>query len=106
MIFRYPRNSILAINYASHRSADIRIRFDELGIYFDAVIDLATDFANLDLKTNAGELENLIARADERIFDHVCKQEGGRFVFRGFPWLRMPDSADLKEKKREFIYNT
>ena len=64
------------------------------------------DFANLDLKTNAGELENLIARADERIFDHVCKQEGGRFVFRGFPWLRMPDSADLKEKKREFIYNT
>ena len=97
--------SLFARNYSASRGAHIRIRYDELGIYFDVIVGVAEQYRDMDLTSFAKEITNLASRADERMFGNVTLQKKGRFVFRGFPWLRIPDSADLKEKKAKFIYD-
>ena len=50
-------------------------------------------------------LKNFKFRASSRLFECDYYQNERAFAVRCYPWFKHPNSADLKEKKREFIYN-
>ena len=81
------------------------IFFDEMGIYFEFGFEIASEFRKLSLIKEADELKNFAFRASSRLFDCDYFQNDRIFATRVYPWFRHPDSADLKEPKRKFIYN-
>ena len=95
----------LARNYSLRRSARMDIFFDEMGIYFDFGFEISSEFRRLSLIKEADELKNFAFRASSRLFDCDYFQNDRIFATRVYPWFRHPDSADLKEPKRKFIYN-
>lgn len=95
----------LARNYSATRNASLKICIDEMGVYFDFVFRIAEQYQNYELYNIAPELKNLSTVAADRIFNCFSVQKDGVFAFRGFPWLRLPDSADLKAKEEDFIYD-
>ena len=56
-------------------------------------------------KDIALELKHLMIKADDRLFTCFCVQKEDTFVLRAFPWLRHPNSADLKERQEKFRYD-
>ena len=81
------------------------IFFDELGVYFELGFELAEEYRSTALRTISPELKNFAFRADCRLFDCNFYQNDRAFAVRAYPWFKHPDSADIKEKKKEFIYN-
>lgn len=95
----------LSRNYSANRGARVKIRVDEMGFYYDFEFDIAEQYNGKDLSKTAPELKYLMSRADDRMFTCFSLQKGNKFILRAFPWLRMPDSADLKERRERFIYD-
>ena len=79
--------------------------FDEMGVCFEFGFEIASEFRKLSLVKEAAELRNFSFRASSRLFDCDYFQNDRIFATRVYPWFRHPDSAHLKEPRREFIYN-
>lgn len=94
-----------ARNYSSSRKARMDIFFDEMGVYFEFGFELASEFRLMPILRDAKEMKNFKFWASSRLFDCEYYQNERAFAVRGYPWFKHPNSADLKERKREFIYN-
>ena len=95
----------LARNYSDTRGATIKIHVDEMGFYFDFGFRIAKQYGGEQISNIAPELKHLLKKAEFRIFNCITYQKDGTFILRAFPWLRTPDSADLKERMEDFIYD-
>ncbi len=95
----------LARNFSASREADLLLHFDPYGIYFDLSFDIAEQFLKTDLRLEAPELKYFTRRASEMFLVHFYEQRERCFRMRVLPWLRKPDSADLKDIKERFIYD-
>ena len=94
-----------ARNYSASRKAKMDVFLNEMGVYFEFGFEIANDFKTLSFFTDVKEIKNFKFRASSRLFDCDYYQNESVFAVRGFPWFKHPDSADLKERRREFIYN-
>ena len=94
-----------ARNYSANIKAKMDVYFEEIGISFEFGFEVADEFKSLSLLQEAKELKNFKFRASSRLFDCDYYQNERAFAVRGYPWFKHPNSADLKEKRREFIYN-
>ena len=97
--------SLLVRNYSASRRADILFHFDTYGIYYDLSFDIAKQFNKIDLINEAPELKYFQRRANEMFLISFHEQKENHFRIRILPWLRRPDSSDLKEIKENFIYD-
>ncbi len=104
-IFALTSLLFLARNYSINAKARMDVFFDEMGVYFEFGFEVADEFKSLSLLQEAKELKNFKFRASSRLFDCDYFQNDRVFAVRGYPWFKHPNSADLKEKRREFIYN-
>ena len=95
----------LARNYSLRSRARMDVFFDELGIYFEFGFELSREFQGKVLSKEALELKNFSFRASSHLFECEYYQNERVFAVRCYPWFKHPNSADIKEKKREFIYN-
>lgn len=102
-IFALTSLLFLARNYSKCGKAKMDIFFDEMGIYFEYGFEIASDFDG-DLQESE-ELKNFKAGASSRLLDCDYYQNGRVFAVRVYPWFKHPDSADIKERRKEFIYN-
>ena len=94
-----------ARNYSANIKAKMDVYFEEMGIGFEFGFEVADEFKSLSLLQEARELKNFKFRASSRLFDCDYYQNERAFAVRGYPWFKHPNSADLKENRREFIYN-
>ena len=94
-----------ARNYSMDRSAKMDVFFDEMGIYFEFGFEIANEYKSLSLLQEAKEMKNFKTRASSRLFDCDYYQNERAFAVRGYPWFKHPNSADLKERRKEFIYD-
>ena len=94
-----------ARNYSAGRKAKMDVFLNEMGVYFEFGFEIANEFKTLSFLTDVKEIKNFKFRASSRLFDCDYYQNESLFAVRGFPWFKHPDSADLKERRREFIYN-
>ena len=97
--------TFLARNFSATREADMDIYCESCGIYFDFYFDIAEQFSSSELIFNSPELAYFVKRANEMFLTHFYTQNENHFKIRVLPWLRRPDSADLKEIKEKFIYD-
>ena len=104
-IFALANLLFLARNYSVKRKARLDVFFDEMGIYFEFGFEIADEYKSISLIQEAKELKNFKFRASSRLFACDYYQNERAFAIRGYPWFRHPNSADLKEKRKEFIYN-
>ena len=95
----------LARNYSAHREAKLKICVDDMGFYYDLGFEMAEQYREQAIIGTAPVLKHLMSKAEDRMFTCFCIQKNGEFVLRAFPWLRTPDSADLKERRERFIYD-
>lgn len=96
---------MLARNFSAERKARVDIVFDGLGVYFEFGFKLASDYTNVELSKTAPELIHFVRTADMRLFDYYYEQDEIAFAICGFPINKLPDSSDLKEGRKEFIYD-
>lgn len=104
-VFALTSLLFLARNYSASRKAKMDIFFNEMGVYFEFGFEVADEYRSISLIDKASELKNFKFRATSRLFDCDFYQDNRAFAVRGYPWFRHPNSADLKEKRKEFIYN-
>lgn len=97
--------TFLARNFSATREADMHIYCEECGIYFDFSFDIAEQFSAQELIFSSPELAYFVKRANEMFLTHFYTQNENHFKIRILPWLRRPDSADLKEIREKFIYD-
>lgn len=95
----------LARNYSIAVKAKMDVFFNEMGIYFEFGFELDDEYKGKSLFDVAEELKNFRFRASSRLFECDYYQNERAFAVRGYPWFRHPNSADIKEKRKEFIYN-
>lgn len=103
-IFALTTLLLLARRCSAERKARLKLIFDQMGICFEFGFKIAQDYASLDLSRDAEELVNLMRSADSRFFVCHTYQDNVAFALRGYPWMRSPNSSDLKERKTELIY--
>lgn len=96
--------TLLARTYSADRGATLLLRLDETGFYFDISFKIAEQYQGLVLSELAPSLKHLIKVMDERANGCVFAQRENVFIFRGFPWNKLPDSKDLKKKRNQFLY--
>ena len=95
----------LARNYSKSGKAKMDIFFDKMGVYFEYGFEIASDYDGILLLQESEELKNFKLSASSRLLDCDYYQSGRVFAIRVYPWFKHPDSADIKERRREFIYN-
>lgn len=95
----------LVRNYSASRNAAMKIHVDEMGFYYDFAFRMAKQYSGERLSAIAPELKHLMSKAENRIFNCITYQKDDVFALRAFPWLRTPDSADLKARPEDFIYD-
>ena len=103
-IFALSTLLLVARKYSTERKARLKLIFDEMGVCFEFGFKIAQDYVSLDLSRDAEELVNLTRSADSRFFVCHTYQDSVAFALRGYPWVKNPNSADLKERKTELIY--
>ena len=103
-IFALSSLLFLARNYSLHGKAKMDVFFDEMGVYFELGFELSSEFQGKVLLQDAIEVKNFKLRASSRLFECDYYQNERVFAVRCYPWFKHPDSADIKEKRREFIY--
>lgn len=96
--------SLLARTYSADRGGTLLLRLDETGFYFDFSFKIAEQYQGLILSDVAPSLKHLIRVMDERANGCVFAQREDVFIFRGFPWNKLPDSKDLKKRRNQFLY--
>ncbi len=95
----------LARNYSRSGRAKMDIFFDEMGVYFEYGFEIANDYDGILLLQESNELKNFKFAASSRLLDCDYYQNGRVFAIRVYPWFKHPDSADIKERRKKFIYN-
>ena len=104
-IFALTSLLLAARNYSRSRRAKMDVFFDDMGVCFEFGFEIATQYRSQNLLYEASELKNFKFWASSRLFDCDYYQNERAFAIRGYPWFKHPNSADLKEKRKEFIYN-
>ena len=104
-IFALTSLLFLARNYSKLVRAKMDVFFDEMGMRFEYGFEIASDFQSMCLTQEAAELKNFKFFASARLFDCDYYQNDRVFAVRAYPWFKHPNSADLKERRTEFIYN-
>lgn len=104
-IFALTSLLFLARNYSLSVKAKMDVYFNEMGVYFEFGFEVADEYKQKNLLREADELRNFQFRSDYRLFDCDYYQNERAFAVRCYPWFKHPNSADLKEKRKEFIYN-
>lgn len=104
-IFALASLLFLARNYSSRNKARLDVFFDEMGLYFEFGFEIGEEFRRKILSYEAEEMKNFKFRASSRLFDCDCYQNDRAFAVRCYPWFKHPSSADIKAKRKEFIYN-
>ena len=94
-----------ARNYSSNRKAKMDVYLSEMGTSFEFGFEIAEEFKSSSLLVESKELKNFKFRAENYLFDCDFYQNDRVFAVRGFPWFKHPNSADIKERRKEFIYN-
>lgn len=104
-VFALTSLLFLARNYSVRRRAKMDIYFNEMGIYLEFGFEMASEYYGKTLTREAEELKNFQFRASSRLFNCDYYQTEKIFAVRCYPWFKHPNSADLKEPKKEFIYD-
>lgn len=104
-IFALVSLLLSARNYSKSRRAKMDVFFDEMGVYFEFGYELADEFKSTSVLIESKEIKNFNFRASNRLFNCDFYQNEHAFAVRGYPWFKHPDSEDLKERRKEFIYN-
>ncbi len=104
-IFALTSLLLLARNYSLSTRAKMDVYFDPMGIYFEFGFEIANEFRRKSLLREAEEAKNFSFRASSRLFDCDYYQNERAFAVRCYPWFKHPNSSNIKEKRREFIYN-
>ena len=94
-----------ARNCSSTGKAKMDVYFDEMGIYFEFGFEIAEEYRSISLQNEVSELKNFKFRAENHLFNCDFYQNDRAFAVRAYPWFKHPNSADIKEKRKEFIYN-
>lgn len=105
LIFALVSLLFIAREYSTSRRAKMDLFFDEMGIYFEFGFELASEHREKPLIKESELLKNFKFWASSRLFECDYYQNNRAFAVRGFPWFVHPNSADIKEPKKEFIYN-
>lgn len=104
-IFALTSLLFLARDRSVSGRAVMDVFFDEMGVYFEFGFEICEEYRGVSLLNEASELKNFKFRAESRLFNCDYYQNDRAFAVRCYPWFRHPDSADIKEKRKEFIYN-
>ena len=104
-IFALTSLLFTARNYSKRGRAKIDVFFDEMGIYFEFGFEIAEEYRSMNLIYDAPEVKNFKTWSTNRLFECEFYQNERAFAVRGYPWYKHPTSADLKEERKEFIYN-
>lgn len=104
-IFALVSGLFAARNYSANRKAKMDIFFSEMGITLEFGFEFASEYKQKSLLIESNELKNFKFWASSRLFDCDYYQNERAFAIRAYPWYKHPDSADIKEPRREFIYN-
>lgn len=94
-----------ARNYSKSRRAKMDVFFDEMGVYFEFGYELADEFKSISILIESKEIKNFNFRSSNRLFNCDFYQNEYAFAMRGYPWFNHPNSEDIKERRKEFIYN-
>ena len=104
-IFALTSLLFLARHYSINTMARMDVFFNEMGVYFEFGFELASEYKSISLLNEANELKNFKFRVSSRLLECDFYQDDRAFATRVYPWFRHPNSSDIKEPRKEFIYN-
>lgn len=103
-IFALSACLLAAREYSANRAARLKLIFDEMGVCMELGFKLAEEYRSIELSRRSEGISHLLRSADSRLFICNAYQDEKAFVISAYPWVREPNSSDLKERKPELIY--
>lgn len=103
-IFALSACLLAAREYSANRGARLKLVFDEMGVCMELGFKLAEEYRSIELSRSSEGISHLLRSADSRLFICNAYQDEKAFAISAYPWVREPNSSDLKERKPELIY--
>ncbi len=94
---------LVAIKYSARKIANITLHYDENGAYCDFNFEVSSKYCDRDIILTSSNIQKFCSFADKNHLILCFEQENDTFSMRTYPWIREPDSADIKRKKKDFI---
>ena len=94
---------LVASKYSARKNANITFHYDENGVYCDFSFEVSSKYCDRDIILTSSNILKFRSLADKNHLILCFGQENDTFSMRTYPWVREPDSADIKRKQRDFI---
>lgn len=93
---------LVAAKYSEGKSAKIKLHYDENGAYFDFSFEISAKYVDCDINLVSSNLKKLRRLADVYYLELCFDQQNEVFNMRAYPWVREPDSSDIKRIQMGF----